>query len=60
MTSNERLQILFMLRIKCIAQEGAKCSGTKGERGSTSVGILDNIERESESVFMTFNNLNHF
>ena len=43
MTSNERLQILFMLRIKCTTQEGAKCPstkevecpGTEGERGPT-------------------------
>ena len=35
MTSNERLQILFMLRNKCTAQEGAECSGTEGARGST-------------------------
>ena len=35
MTSNECLQILFMLRIKCIAQERVECSGREGARGST-------------------------
>ena len=35
MTSNECLQILFMLRINYTAQEGAECSGTEGARGST-------------------------
>ena len=35
MISNECLQILFMLRIKCTAQEGVECSGIEGARGST-------------------------
>ena len=35
MTSNECLQNLFMLIIKCIAQEGDECPSTEGARGPT-------------------------